>query len=155
MRENTLDNIMENVALLPKVHRTAHRDIVKVALETLEEGLTRYHVEIIKVLDDFGTLHVAEIGDVLLVAKPQMTRLIDELINLGMVERQSDTEDRRKINITLTDKGTRALEAFIAAVRTRLRERLSCLSDEDLEDLSRCLIKLREIGSKLQDDCDC
>lgn len=154
MREHTLDSILENLALLPKVHRTAHRDIVRVALDSLEEGLTRYHVEIIKVLDDYGTLHVAEIGEILLVAKPQMTRLIDELISLGMVERQSDTEDRRKINISLTDKGSRVLEKFLAAIRDRLRARLSCLNDEDLEYLSHCLVKLREIGTKLQESYD-
>ncbi len=154
MREYTLEGILENLALLPKVHRTAHRDIVKVALEALEEGLTRYHVEIIKVLDDYGTLHVAEIGEILMVAKPQMTRLIDELIVLGMVERQPDTEDRRKINITLTDKGSEAFEIFLTAVRDKLREKLSCLNDDDLEYLSQCLLKLREIGSKLQESCD-
>lgn len=154
MREHTLDSIVENLALLPKIHRTTHKDIFKVALETLEEGLTRYHVEIIKVLDDYGTLHVAEIGEILMVAKPQMTRLIDELITLKMVERQTVAEDRRKINISLTDKGSKVSEEFLAAITDKLRERLSCLSDEDLEYLSQCLVKLREIGAKLQESND-
>ena len=50
MREYTLEGILENLALLPKVHRTAHRDIVKVALEALEEGLTRSTLKSLKYL---------------------------------------------------------------------------------------------------------
>jgi len=115
MREHNLDSILENLSFLPKVHRTAHKDIVKVALDGLEEGLTRYHVEIMKVLADYGTLHVEEIGEILMVAKTQMTRLIDELYAMGMVNRQPDTEDRRKLNISLTDKGNKVFEKFLAA----------------------------------------
>ena len=79
-----------------------------------------------------------------------MTHLIDKLVELDIAERHTDTADRRTINIVLTDKGKATLEEHDSRIRKAIRETLSCLTDEDLADLSASLRKLRDIFSKLQ-----
>ena len=59
-----------------------------------------------RLLKENGTLHITEIGERLQLARAQMTHLIDKLVELGMVERQADSADRRVTNIVLTDKGS-------------------------------------------------
>ena len=100
-------------------------------------------------LEEAGTPHVAEIGERLQIARPQMTHLIDRLVELGIVERQTGTEDRRMINIMLTDKGKAIIKENDRDIRNATRAALSCLTDEELESLSVSLRNLREIFSKL------
>ena len=103
-----------------------------------------------KLLNEAGTLHVAEIGEKLLIARAQMTHLIDRLVDLGIVERQMDTADRRMINIVLTSEGKAVVEERDSNIKKATKETLSCLTDEELETLSDSLEKLRTVLSKLQ-----
>ena len=96
-----------------------------------------------------GILHVAEIGEKLQIARAQMTHLIDKLVDLGIVERRMDTADRRMVNIVLTSKGRDILEERRSNIRNAIKETLSCLTDEELEDLFTSLRKLQDIFSKL------
>jgi len=77
------------------------------------------HIGIMKQLDEAGTLHVAEIGERLQIARPQMTHLIDKLVDLEIVERHTDKTDRRMINIVLTDKGRTTLGGSMIAASKR------------------------------------
>ena len=101
-------------------------------------------------LEEEGTLHVAEIGERLQIAKAQMTQLIDRLADLNVVEREMDTADRRTLNITLTGQGRSILEEHKNILMGAVRETISPLTDKELEDLSDSLIKIRDILSKLQ-----
>lgn len=108
------------------------------------------HFEIMTVLKEEGTLHVAEIGEKLQIAKAQMTHLIDKLVELGMVDRNIDTNDRRTINITLTEKGAAFMKNHENNIMNAVREYISSLGDNELEALSRSLRTLRDILLKLQ-----
>ncbi len=108
------------------------------------------HLEIMKVLKEEGTLHPAKIGERLVVAKAQMTHLIDKLVELGFVKREMDATDRRTINITLTDKGSRVLEEQDNLVINAVRDNMAALTEAELEALSSSLRSLRDILFKLQ-----
>jgi len=90
------------------------------------------------------------VGNRLIIAKPQMTRLIDRLIDLEIVERQPDIKDRRVIKVKLTDKGHIVLEQCRQMIRDNVREKLSCLKNEDIEELLVSLTKIKDIGAKLR-----
>ncbi len=44
-------------------------------------------------------------GETLYISKPNLTKMINRLIECGFVERKNDEEDRRIIKIFMTDKG--------------------------------------------------
>ncbi len=79
-----------------------------------------------------------------------MTHLIDNLVDLGIAERQTGSEDRRMINVALTRKGRTTLEKHDSRIKNAIRETLSCFSDAELEDLSASLRKLQDLFSKLE-----
>ena len=62
-----------------------------------------YHI--LKVLKKRGELPMSEIGRLVYISKSNMTSLIDKLVENGLAERLPDKNDRRVINIALTDKG--------------------------------------------------
>lgn len=151
MKSNILDNVAEDLfSTLPLIDRSIRRKLLKTALTSFSEDIAPPHFEIIKLLEEAGTLHVAEIGERLRIARPQMTHLIDKLVALDIVERQTDTEDRRMLNITLTNKGKVIFRERDSHVKNATKEMLSCLTDKELRDLSVSLRKLKDIFSKLQ-----
>jgi len=150
MREKILNSITEDLVTIPPLlFRSMRSKMLKNALAASKFHLTPLLLEIMKLLDEKGTLQVTEIGNKLHIARPQTTRMIDKLIDLGMVERQSGTVDRRTINIALSAKGKNSLKENGIHIRQVIGEFLSELTDEDLRDLSDSLRKLRDVFFKI------
>ena len=151
MGKNVLDSVVRDLLSIPPlIRRSIQRKVFKSAFARIEEDISLPHFEIMKTLEATGTLHIAEIGERLQIPKPQMTHLIDRLVSLEMVARQTDAADRRIINITLTDKGKTRIEEHDRLIKSSVKENLSCLTDAELQELSVSLRKLRDILSKLE-----
>jgi DNA-binding MarR family transcriptional regulator len=150
MSKAILDKVISDLlAITPSIRRSVQRKLVKTAFTKIEEHLTLLHIEIMKTLREEGTLHIAEIGERLQIPKPQMTHLLDRLEQLKIVRRQSDSADRRIINVALTDKGRRIGEEFDRVIRAGVGEKLSRLSDAELKELSVALRKIDALFSRL------
>ena len=148
--EGVLDRVAEDLfSTIPLIGRSIRRKLLKRALTQIEEDIAPPHYEIIRLLDEAGTLHIAEIGERLEIARPQMTHLIDKLVELKLAERQPDKEDRRIINICLTGKGKALIKDHENQIRQATMEALSSLNVGELEELAASLKTLREIFTKL------
>ena len=149
MRSDTVDIVTEKLlTILPLIFRGIRKNVLKKAIADFDIDISPLHIEIMKLLEGAGTSGITEIGEKLQIAGPQMTHLIDRLVDLGMVERQAGKADRRVINIVLTSKGKTTLEERDGCIRSAFKETLSCLTDEELKDISTSLSKLRDIFSK-------
>jgi DNA-binding MarR family transcriptional regulator len=150
MRSNVLDSVVRDLLSIPPlIRRGIHRKLFKTVSAQTGEDISLPHFEIMKTLEEAGTLHIAEIGERLQIPKPRMTYLIDRLTILELVERQADVADRRIINIALTDKGRDMIKERDGIVKGIFKEKLSCLTDEELQELSVSLRMLSDILSKL------
>jgi DNA-binding MarR family transcriptional regulator len=151
MRNNILDSATEDLLSIPPIiFREVRRKLLRAALDTINMDISPIHFGIMQLLYEAGTLHVAEIGERLQIARPQMTRLLDKLAELEIIERRTDTTDRRMINIMLTDKGKTTFGEHDQRIRKAMREALSGYADKELDDLSDSLRKLRDLLSKLR-----
>jgi DNA-binding MarR family transcriptional regulator len=84
------------------------------------------------------------IRDQLVVRVPDVTRLVNRLIDAGLVTRATDPGDGRAVLIRITDAGMRVLEELDTPVLDMHRRQLGHLSDEELESLTRLLEKARD-----------
>ena len=151
MKESIIDSVVSDLlSITPLIRRNIQRKIVRTAFAQIEADISLPHLEIIVTLKEEGTRHIAEIGEKLQIPKPQMTHLIDRLEKLGIIGRHPDTADRRIVNIALTEKGNLIIEELDRIIKNSIREKLACLTDEELRDLSQSLRKLGDILSKLQ-----
>jgi len=151
MRGENLGKLaIDLLSVPPLINRIIRRKLIMTTLADAEGDLKFLHFEIMRVLNKEGTLHPAEIGEKLLIAKAQMTHLIDKLVELGFVKRETDTCDRRTFNITLTDKGHRVLDEQDALIVSAISDNMASLSEEELEALSTALRNLRDALLKLQ-----
>jgi DNA-binding MarR family transcriptional regulator len=92
-----------------------------------------------------GTLSMSDIGKCLSMPKPHITVIVDRLIEEGYVVRQNDSNDRRIINISLTDKGLIDFEDIKQALSETLKSKLVLLNDQELEQLSEASQKMKDI----------
>ena len=150
MKKEILDNVAYDLfTTLPLIHRSIRNKLIKNVITNIKEDIAPPHFEIMKLLENTGMLHVAEIGERLQIARPQMTHLIDRLVELELVERETNEEDRRMLNIRLTDDGKTFIKKRDKQVIDATREVLSGLTDEELQELSVSLKNLKAIFLKL------
>ncbi|MCB9283979.1 MAG: MarR family transcriptional regulator [Lewinellaceae bacterium] len=71
------------------------------------------------------------------------SRLVEKLKMKGLVYRLECPEDRRKVNVGITEKGLALVELASEAIETRIRECFSTLSEEEAMQLNDLLDKLR------------
>lgn len=137
------------LSLPPVLHRTMRQTILKTTLGYADK-ITSIHGEIIRLLEEEGPLSIGEIGDRLMIAKAQMTQLIDKLVEPNFVERRAVKGDRRKIEIALTDNGKEFSLEHKKRVDKRVMDSMSRLDDKDLASLSEALIIVKDVLSKLK-----
>lgn len=71
-----------------------------------------------------------------------LTRVIDQLEERGFLERVRRDNDRRKVDLELTDAGRKTVESLIPLVVDKLNLALVDFSREEVTELKRLLIKL-------------
>ena len=151
MREEILNDVAGDILCVPPlILRMLRRKLIKTTLASIVPDINLAHFEVMRVLQEEGTLHVAEIGEKLQIAKAQMTHLIDRLVELGLVARQMCAADRRTLNIALTEYGHKFMEEHEANLVEAVREYMSSLTDADIETLSESLRNLRDILNRAQ-----
>jgi DNA-binding MarR family transcriptional regulator len=83
------------------------------------------------------------------LAPASMTALLDQLEESGIVKRERSTEDRRRVNVSLTEAGHVTLASKRARIDARTREVLGGYSDEELEAAVRVMRSLAELLDSL------
>lgn len=107
--------------------------------------LSRTGMSVLGVLRDHGPCRITDLATRERVTQPSMTTLVSRLEAQGLVERRSDDEDRRVVNVALTDEG-RALQKRVREARAEaLSRRFEGLDDADLAALTAALPVLDRI----------
>ncbi|MGI5965345.1 MULTISPECIES: MarR family winged helix-turn-helix transcriptional regulator [Anaerotruncus] len=75
-----------------------------------QKELTNYQSKVLTVLQVVSEISMSELADRLVMSKPQLTANVDVLVRLGLVERISDPNDRRKIIIRMAEKGVQYID---------------------------------------------
>ena len=108
------------------------------------------HVKVIFYLSQKKSMSVSDVAKCLDISKPNMTPIIDKLISNGLVNRYTDPNDRRKINIELTEKAHNLLKNKKREIKNNLFNKISTLNDEDLYKLDASIREMYDILIKLK-----
>jgi DNA-binding MarR family transcriptional regulator len=96
-------------------------------------GLTGPQAEALTVIGQAGPLALKQLGDLLIAEAGHPSRLVDRLVDAGLVAREVADDDRRRIELSLTAKGRR-LERRVEAAREEVLALARVLvGDRDLE----------------------
>ncbi len=99
-----------------------------------------------------GAMPMTELGRHLGRSKPNMTAIVDGLIDGGLARRLHDKSDRRIVRIEMTEKGKTVMEERKKTARQAIRANLAELSESELEELCDSLEKVNRIIAKANRD---
>ena len=107
------------------------------------------HMKAILHIAKFGPCPVSKIASELMISKPNMTPIIDNLISEGYVHRFNDPNDRRIVMIEATEKAHVFLENSKQMLKSKLAEKIAVLSDKDLEELRALVLPMTDLILKI------
>jgi DNA-binding MarR family transcriptional regulator len=90
------------------------------------------------------------ISDTMGVSSARVAMALNSLEEKGMITREIDVEDRRKIIVKLTSKGADHVEEWHKRYMENVKEILMQLGEEDATELVRIIGRLAEVLSKTQ-----
>ncbi|MBV8047256.1 MAG: MarR family transcriptional regulator [Paludibacterium sp.] len=88
------------------------------------------------------TINPSEISDALDFSRTNATRVADELVKHGWVERALCAEDRRKVRLKLTAKGETFVESLIPVARSHMQTQWQDFSPDEKNQLEALMRKL-------------
>lgn len=107
-------------------------------------GLTEntFHILCLLVANDSGSASPGELSEMVGTSRANMTRLLEELIEDGHVERRIDARDARRHIITITAAGRAKALATAPQLREPILNAFSDLAPDEFAVLERLLRKL-------------
>lgn len=141
--ESISQNIFNVMPLLRK--RLLHMDVIQ-----NEYGIPLSHVQVLSMLSETGSMSVSEISHRLGIAKPNITPLVDRLIDEHLVDRIRDTQDRRVVNVVILDAGREKLAAIRSTIGEQVQEWAQNISAADFRELAESLASLTRILTQIQ-----
>ncbi|WP_422020068.1 homoprotocatechuate degradation operon regulator HpaR [Roseibium sp.] len=70
-----------------------------------DSGITEQQWRTLRVLDEFGAQDASTLADRACLLLPSQTRIVQTLLEKGLVSRQPDAKDRRKQTVAITPAG--------------------------------------------------
>jgi DNA-binding MarR family transcriptional regulator len=136
-----MDPLME-LALLVKAGGRELERRMNDAMRPL--GLTAAQADALSVIGLAGPLSLKELGELSIAEAGHPRRLVDRLVEAGLVERRPAADDRRRVELSLTARGRRQADRIATARAEVLDLGRHLIGDRDLQpalDLLRDLVE--------------
>lgn len=106
------------------------------------EGVTPDHWRVLRDLADGEGHPMGELAEHLGINPPTLTKLVDRMVTMSMVQRAADPEDSRRILVYATDSGLELLDDLQSRVDLHHASLTALLGDRNARQLERLLTLL-------------
>lgn len=134
-------------------------DVVPLAMRAIRAQLRKHgakevsvpHFRTLAYLNRHEGTSLSGVAEHIGVSLPSMSALIDGLVIQGLVIRQTHPEDRRRMTLTLTERGRTTLRKAREATARNLEEKLGQLSGTERATVIEAMQVLRRVFTKVVD----
>jgi MarR family transcriptional regulator, 2-MHQ and catechol-resistance regulon repressor len=130
------------LATFIKLTRCTDSLMARIAERNTIGDLTFSQFAVLEALYHLGPMTAGEVSQKILKSGSNLTTVIDNLERDGLVRRERDTNDRRVINVHLTEAGGNKIEAVLPGHVAGLVDEFSVLSAKEQETLGELCKKL-------------
>jgi len=142
LRQETL------TAVLAELNQMSFRDF-QGALKRFHSGsLSIIHLNLLMLLRFNGPLTMSRLAELLDVSVASATGIVDRMEKKGVIERKRSDEDRRVVEVHVSEQGEQVFVAMQAERQAHMARMLSGVSDADLNSLLTGLRAVREARDK-------
>lgn len=142
---------MERIARIAQLYPVIMRVMGRIR-SVVHEGmdLTYNQYKMLLTIYDKGSCPLNLLARELQIAMSSASEMVDKLVNLGIVYRTVDEENRRQVVIFTTDKGEELIRELRHGIVENYRKLLEKLPEEDQERLVQAFETLAEVLGKLE-----
>jgi DNA-binding MarR family transcriptional regulator len=106
---------------------------------------------VLKIIGTEGEMMPSTIGKNTGMENSSLTRMVDDLEKKGIVSRKTDPDDRRKVLVSLTEKGLEYYNCLNKITAEMADEILKFVDEKDIEDYVQSLETMVRILGKVAD----
>jgi DNA-binding MarR family transcriptional regulator len=132
-------NYFVHLALVLSVHWNARAEK---ALQGYDFDMAGFRA--LRVVNHFGAATMGEIADYTFSDRTTLTRVVDHLVETGLMVRSKPPGDRRKVVLTLTDEGRRLFRRAREAVSRDIDTLVAGMPDGEFRAAARLVQQLVE-----------
>ncbi|MEX6507390.1 MarR family winged helix-turn-helix transcriptional regulator [Jiella sp. M17.18] len=137
--------VVESPLIVPSLLSISKSTRAFLSLLLAEAGLHPGQDQLLDRLDIHNPVNVSTLADQLAVRPSTVSKMLDRLIDKGLVRRTASNSDARRTMVQLTAAGEQA-QAEVRSIWRRLETDLtSTLSDEEVEVLDRSLVRAGDL----------
>jgi DNA-binding MarR family transcriptional regulator len=128
-----------NQALFSLAHAYESRMAGEETRNTL--GLRLSDCSVLMVLGQLAPLNASRLSELMDVNPGTISVYVQRLVEMGLVQKEQDAEDRRNWWLTLTEVGQAAAQGVIGGAVAYTRDFLAALDEDERQALHRLLLK--------------
>lgn len=117
------------------------RRVIAERARMLHPELSPVAYSMLMALNDGGPRRASDLVEIFSVDKGAVSRQVQVLLELDLIERTPDEEDRRAMILAISEEGHRRLDSIALTRRHEVSARLEDWTDEDLGSFVRSLAR--------------
>src|SRR5512139_3368846 len=133
LRDQAIDRFWETV---PPLWNSIRSHIRATATANFDISVEQFHV--LRSVRR-GTDSVSELATAKNISRPAISQAVEVLVKKGLLTRVPSKEDRRCVDLVLTEAGNHLLDTVFKETRSWMKERMGDLSPEELEAIAKAM----------------
>jgi len=131
---------------IENIYAIKHRIMYEMAFFFKEAGITHSQLAVLRILKKNENVNIKDIAGMLEITSSAITQIVNELVKKGFILRKRNPEDRRTLNLVLSEKATIQIDSIKNKSFSELYSLFEVLSDDELLDYYKLNNKI--IGNK-------
>lgn len=139
LQQQAIDRFWETV---PPVWNLVRSHIRAVATGNFDITVEQFHV--LRYVRR-GSDSMSELATAKNISRPAISQAVEVLVKKGLLTRIHSTEDRRYVELKLTDAGNELLDSVFKDTRLWMKERMRSLTSDELEIMIQAMDVMKKI----------
>ncbi len=139
LQDQAIDRFWETV---PPVWNFVRSHIRTAATEKFDITVEQFHV--LRHVRR-GICSASELATAKNISRPAISQAVDILVHKGLLRRAQSTQDRRYVELSLTDSGNALLDTVFKETRGWMKKRMHTLSAEELETIAKAMEVMKKM----------
>lgn len=139
LQNQAIDRFWETVPSLWGTIRTHIRAAATAKFDiTVEQFHILRHVR-------HGTGSISELATAKNISRPAISQAVEVLVKKGLLTRVQSTQDRRFVELALTEAGNELLDTVFKETRDWMKQQMNALSNAELETIANAMEALKKM----------
>ena len=136
--EQAIDRFWETV---PRLWNFVRSHIRATATTQFDITVEQFHV----LRHVWQGISMSELATAKNISRPAISQAVDLLVNKGLLTRVQSTQDRRYVELALTEEGNHLLDTVFQETRAWMKERMHALTIQELKTIAEAMEIMKKI----------